>query len=86
MKNLRHLRGGPGVHKMLASRSEVSARGPARRGPRKFFIPKALRTLRPQREWSLPTLRPGVLVPAASMPLGMTLPQREWSLPTLRQG
>ena len=57
MKNLRHLRGGLGVHKMLASRSEVPARGPARRGPRKFFIPKALRTLRPQREWSLPTLR-----------------------------
>lgn len=63
MKNLRDLREDLGVHKMLASRSDVAARGPARRGPRKFFIPNALRRLQPQHEWSLPTLRLKLRIP-----------------------
>ncbi len=83
MKNLRHLRERLGSPNMLRSGPEVAARGPARRGPRKFFIQKALRGLRPQREWSLPTLRlsDGRLL---GNPVGCPEPQREWSLPTLR--
>lgn len=37
---------------------KAPASGPARSGPRKFFRVKVLRRLRPQHEWSLPTLQP----------------------------
>ena len=60
MKNLHDLRERMSASKMLRSGPEVAAGGPPRKGLRKFFIRKALRGLRPQREWSLPTLRPPV--------------------------
>ena len=82
IQKLRDLRERMGASKMLRSGPEVAASGPPRKGLRKFFIRKALRGLRPQREWSLPTLRRLRRHSLSGYSFGS--PQREWSLPTLR--